>query len=127
MRGLATLVRMPETAVHKYHFPPRDKHQIGLSRKILAVQAEPITHPVNKGAYRQLGKHPLATDTAHVLAAVHGLQLRNDGLLVDLCGRQVTGSGKGERDLVNGRSRLPAEFEYADLAVRNRRAYVVAH
>src|SRR5258708_8805810 len=49
------------------------------------------------------------------------LQLRDDGLLVNFRGRQVAGSGKGERDLVNGRSRLPAEFECADLAVRNRR------
>ena len=110
MRGLAAFVRVPETAVNKDHFPPRDKYQIRLSRKILPVQPEPESHPVHQAAYRQLGKHPLAADTAHVLTAVHGLQLRNDGLLVDLCGRQVAGSGKGKRDLVNGRCGLPAEF-----------------
>src|SRR6266436_8882024 len=55
------------------------------------------------------------------------LKLRNDGLLVDLCGRQVAGSGKGKSDLVNGRSRLPAKFECTDLAVRDGRAYVVPH
>src|SRR6266849_3545627 len=55
------------------------------------------------------------------------LKLRNDGLLVDPCGRQVTGSGKGKRDLVNGRCGLPAKFECADLAVRDGRANVVAH
>ena len=123
----AAVMRVPETSVHKYHFPPRDKHQIRLSRKILPVQPETETHPVHEAAHRQLGKHPLAADAAHVLTAVHGSQLRNDGLLVDLCGRQVAGSGKGKRHLVNGRSRLPAKFECADLAVRHSRANVVAH
>ena len=101
---------MPETSVNKYDFPPRSKDQVGLSRKILPVQPETVTHPVNQAAYRQFGKHPLAADTAHVLTAVHGSQLRNDGLLVDLCGRQVAGSGEGKRDLVNGRCVLPAKF-----------------
>ena len=97
------------------------------SWKILPVQPEPEAHLVNNAAHRQLGKHPLAADTAHVLTAVHGLELRNDGLLVDLCGRQIAGSGKGKRDLVNGRCGLPAKFERADLAVWHSRAYVVAH
>src|SRR5207248_9287384 len=101
MRGLATLVRMPETSVNKYHFPPRNKHEIRLSWKIVAVQPETVTHPVNHAAHGQLGDHPLAADLAHVLAAVHGSQLRNYGLLVHLRGRQVAGSGKGKRDLVN--------------------------
>src|ERR1700674_4157358 len=55
------------------------------------------------------------------------LKLRNDGLLVDLCGRQVAGSGKGKRDLVNGRGGLSDKLERADLAVRNGKAYVVPH
>src|ERR1700730_8504303 len=72
VRYLAAPVRMPETAVDKYHFPPRYKHQIRLSWKILPVQPETESHPVNHAAYRQLGKHSLTADTAHVLTAVHG-------------------------------------------------------
>lgn len=127
MRSLAMPVRMPEASVDKYHFPPRSKHEVRLSWQILPVQPEAVTHAVNHAAYRQLRTHPLAADAAHVFTAVHGSQLRNDGLLVDLCGRQVAGSGKGKRDLVNGRRRLPAKFECADLAVRHSRANVVAH
>ena len=65
-------MRVPETAVDKYYFSPRDKHQIRLSWQILPVQPETETHPVNQAAYRQLGKHPLAAYAAHVLTAVHG-------------------------------------------------------
>lgn len=127
MRGLASTMAVPETSVHKNHFTPRCEYEVWFSWEIFSMEAETVAHPVNHAPYRQLGKHSLVADTAHVLAAIHGSQLRNDGLLIDLCGRQVTGSGKGERDLINGRSRLPAEFERADLAVRNRKAYVVAH
>jgi hypothetical protein len=63
---------VPETAMHKYNLPPRNKYQIWLSRQILAVQPETETHPVDHASYSQLGKHPLAAYTAHVFTAVHG-------------------------------------------------------
>jgi hypothetical protein len=62
---------MPETAVHKYHFPPGGKHQIRFSRQILPMQPEAESHSVHHAAHRQLRKHACAADTAHILTAVH--------------------------------------------------------
>ena len=69
--GNLAVMRVPETSMYEYHFPPRSKYEIRLSRQILAVQPEAEAHPVNHAAYRKLGKHPLAAYPAHVLTAVH--------------------------------------------------------
>jgi hypothetical protein len=38
---------VPEASVDKYYFPERRKNQIGFSRKIFAMEAEPVTEAVN--------------------------------------------------------------------------------
>jgi hypothetical protein len=56
---------MPKASVDKYHFPARDKNEIGCSRQIPAVQAESVTEPMQQAAHNELRICVLAPDLAH--------------------------------------------------------------
>lgn len=66
---LASSVLMPKAPVNKDDLVSRGEHQIWLSWETSLVQPEPIPQAVNKRADRQLGRHALASYSAHVLAA----------------------------------------------------------
>jgi hypothetical protein len=57
---------VPEAPVNKYHFPEGRKNQIGFSRKIFAMEAEPVAEPVNQAAKCKLWARVLAADARHV-------------------------------------------------------------
>jgi hypothetical protein len=61
---------VPEAAMNKYHFPAARKNDIGFSRKIFAMQAEPVTEAVNQAAECNLWIRVFAGDTPHVGASV---------------------------------------------------------
>ena len=57
---------VPETSVHEHHLMPSWKDKVGLSGKIFAVQAEPVTKTVNQAAERELWIRVFAAYAPHV-------------------------------------------------------------
>ena len=61
---------MPEAAVYEHCRMVHREHDIRLSRQILAVQPEAISHPVEQGANNQLRLCVPISDAGHVPASV---------------------------------------------------------
>jgi phenylpropionate dioxygenase-like ring-hydroxylating dioxygenase large terminal subunit len=68
--GLA-VVRVPKTAVDKYHFAPCRERKVRFARKVRPVKTETITESMYKAPHRHFRQRILATDCAHILAAIH--------------------------------------------------------
>ena len=68
-RAIATVVVMPEAAVHEDNFLVARENQIGLSWKDTYVEAVAKTHRKNEPPYSQFRRHTFTTDAAHIFAA----------------------------------------------------------
>lgn len=61
---------MPETPVDEDHCASRAEYEIWLSREIFPVKSIPVAKPVGKAAHDHLRLHILASNAAHILAAL---------------------------------------------------------
>jgi hypothetical protein len=66
---------MPKTPVNENYFQAGREHQIGLAGHVGAVQSVSISKRMNQSAHGHFRRCILASDTAHVFAAVHGSNL----------------------------------------------------
>jgi hypothetical protein len=60
---------MPEAAADFNDFLSSWKRQIRLSRELCRVKPIAVAHAVDETTHSQLGRHSLASDAPHVLAA----------------------------------------------------------
>ena len=56
---------VPKTATYKNYPAETRKHNVGGAGKMLAVEAETISDPVDQATYKQLGTSIAAPDLAH--------------------------------------------------------------
>lgn len=61
---------MPKTAIHKNDLAETWKHNVGRAGKMLAVEAKPISDPVDQAPHDQFGARIFASDLAHDPAAL---------------------------------------------------------
>ena len=88
-RVAAAGVAVPEAAMDEDDHAMPGQHDVGLAREVLAMQAEPVAHPVQGRSDEPLRSCVLAADAGDVPAAVgfgdpvHGVSARAD--LADDC------------------------------------------
>jgi hypothetical protein len=60
---------VPKASMYKNHFSARGEHNVGLSGKVFAMQAEAVAETVNQAAERNLWARVFTANALHVSAA----------------------------------------------------------
>ena len=60
---------VPKATVNEDHLAARPEDEIGRTGQVTAVQAIPVSKPMNETAHDHLGLHAFAPDAAHILTA----------------------------------------------------------
>jgi len=64
-RAACAIMSVPEAAVHENHSAPSRENQIRFTWEILAVQPEPVAHPVRQAPHQKLRRGVLAFHRLH--------------------------------------------------------------